>query len=85
MAVRRGGGLAQDAVSAALAYRAQAPVIDGLMKELGLDGGSLDALVKGAAAAGGGSDEAARPVPGLTKSVPSVRFQPVTTVEDADR
>ena len=80
-----GGGLAQDAVSAALAYRAQAPVIDGLMKELGLDGGSLDALVKGAAAAGGGSDEAARPVPGLTKTVPSVRFQPVATVEDADR
>ena len=45
-----GGGLANDAVSAALAYRAQAPVIDGLMKELGLDGGSLDALVANAAA-----------------------------------
>src|SRR5690606_40675986 len=29
--------------------RAQAPVIDSLMKELGFDGGSLDALVKGAA------------------------------------
>ena len=52
-ASRGGGGLANDAVSAALAYRAQAPVIDGLMKELGLDGGSLDALVKGAAQAGG--------------------------------
>ena len=45
-----GGNLASNAVSAALAYRAQAPVIDGLMKELGFDGGSLDALVKGAAA-----------------------------------
>lgn len=46
-----GGGepnLANAAVSAALRYRAQAPVIDGLMKELGLDGSSLDALVKGA-------------------------------------
>ena len=40
--------LANAAVSAALRYRAQAPVIDGLMKELGLDGSSLDALVKGA-------------------------------------
>jgi len=40
--------LASAAVSAALRYRAQAPVIDGLMRELGLDGSSLDALVKGA-------------------------------------
>ena len=46
-----GGGeqnLANAAVSAALRYRAQAPVIDGLMKELGLDGSSLDSLVKSA-------------------------------------
>jgi len=39
------GGLAQDALAAALAYRAQAPMIDGLMKELGLHGGSLNGLV----------------------------------------
>lgn len=45
------GNLASSAVSAALRYRAQAPVLDGLMKELGFDGGSLDALVKGAAEA----------------------------------
>lgn len=45
------GNLANDAVSAALAYRAQAPVIDGLMKELGLDGSSLESLVAGAAKA----------------------------------
>lgn len=44
------GNLASSAVSAALRYRAQAPVIDGLMKELGFDGQTLDALVKGAAA-----------------------------------
>jgi uncharacterized membrane protein YqiK len=43
------GNLATDAVAAALSYRAQAPVIDGLMKELGLDGSSLDRLVAGAA------------------------------------
>lgn len=41
-----GGNLASDALSAALSYRAQAPVIDGLMKELGLDGGSLEGIAK---------------------------------------
>ncbi|WP_336977875.1 flotillin family protein [Altererythrobacter fulvus] len=45
------GNLANDAVAAALAYRAQAPVLDGLMKELGLDGSSLSGLVKGPAEA----------------------------------
>lgn len=54
-AVSAGNGgsvnLANDAVTAALAYRAQAPVIDGLMKELGLDGSSLASLVEGAATA----------------------------------
>jgi uncharacterized membrane protein YqiK len=40
------GNLAQDALSAALSYRAQAPIIDGLMKELGLNGASLESLVK---------------------------------------
>lgn len=44
--------LANSAVQAALRYRAQAPMIDGLMKELGFDGGSLDGLVKGAVADG---------------------------------
>jgi uncharacterized membrane protein YqiK len=39
------GNLANAAVAAALRYRAQAPVIDGLMKDLGLDGSSLEALV----------------------------------------
>lgn len=40
--------LANSAVSAALRYRAQAPMIDGLMKELGLDGRSLDSIVQNA-------------------------------------
>ena len=39
------GNLAGDALAAALSYRAQAPIIDGLMKELGLDGKSLEGLV----------------------------------------
>jgi uncharacterized membrane protein YqiK len=46
------GNLANSAVAAALRYRAQAPVIDGLMKELGFDGSSLDSLVASAANAG---------------------------------
>jgi uncharacterized membrane protein YqiK len=44
------GNLANEAVAAALAYRAQAPVIDALMKELGLAGSSLASLVEGVAA-----------------------------------
>jgi uncharacterized membrane protein YqiK len=56
------GNLASDAVAAALAYRAQAPVLDGLMKELGLDGSSLSGLVKGAADA-----EAEKPAPAPAK------------------
>lgn len=40
------GNLASDALSAALSYRAQAPIIDGLMKELGLDGASLEGMAK---------------------------------------
>ncbi|WP_299196075.1 flotillin domain-containing protein [uncultured Erythrobacter sp.] len=59
------GNLASDAVSAALAYRAQAPVLDGLMKELGLDGSSLGTLVQGAAtdvADEKGDDDAPAPV-----------------------
>ncbi|WP_429594125.1 flotillin family protein [Sphingomonas zeicaulis] len=46
------GNLADSAVAAALRYRAQAPVLDGLMKELGLDGSSLNSLVGGAAVKG---------------------------------
>ena len=56
------GNLASDAVAAALAYRAQAPVLDGLMKELGLDGSSLTALVQGAVPAGKPDDGAAAAV-----------------------
>ena len=39
-----GGGVADQAVSAALRYRSQAPLIDALMKELGLSGGDLEGL-----------------------------------------
>lgn len=39
-----GGGLADQAVAAALRYRSQAPLIDALMSELGISGGTLDGL-----------------------------------------
>ena len=35
-------------MSAALAYRAQSPIIDGLLKELGMSGGSLAGLTQAA-------------------------------------
>ncbi len=40
--------LAEQAVAAALAYRAQSPIIDGLLKELGMSGGSLKGLTQSA-------------------------------------
>lgn len=68
------GNLANSAVAAALRYRAQAPVIDGLMKELGFDGSTLDNLVSGAAATGS-TPPPAQPStpptpPALTKAKP---------------
>ncbi len=42
------GNLAEQAVAAALAYRAQSPIIDGLLKELGMAGGSLGELTQAA-------------------------------------
>src|SRR5262245_28685278 len=42
------GSLAEQAVAAALAYRAQSPIIDGLLKELGMTGGSLGGLTQAA-------------------------------------
>ena len=41
------GNLAEQAVAAALAYRAQSPIIDGLLKELGMAGGSIGGLMQG--------------------------------------
>ncbi len=46
--VQAGENLASSAVAAALRYRAQAPIVDGLMKELGFDGSTLENLVAGA-------------------------------------
>ncbi|WP_034516682.1 flotillin family protein [Blastomonas sp. CACIA14H2] len=55
------GNLANDAVAAALSYRAQAPIIDGLMKELGLNGSTLDGMVAGIANDGAIAPPASKP------------------------
>ncbi|WP_129649221.1 flotillin family protein [Peristeroidobacter agariperforans] len=44
------GNLAEQAVGAALKYRAYAPVVDQLIKEVGLSGNGLDGLVKATSA-----------------------------------
>ena len=59
--------LADAAVAAALRYRAQAPMLDGLMKELGFDGGSLDGLTKAAMV-----EPAATPIVATSKPVEDV-------------
>lgn len=64
------GNLATDAVAAALSYRAQAPVIDGLMKELGLDGSSLDSLI------GGATTTEAAPLEAPAKTQPKMATAP---------
>ena len=45
-----GGGFADGVVNSALRYRAQAPIVDQLLREIGLDSGSLNGLVGGLAA-----------------------------------
>jgi uncharacterized membrane protein YqiK len=42
-----GGNLADQVVTSALRYRAQAPLVEALLKELGLEGKSLDSLTSG--------------------------------------
>ena len=66
------GNLASDAVAAALAYRAQAPVLDGLMKELGLDGSSLSGLVKTVAEA----EAEPAPAPAASPAKPATLTKP---------
>lgn len=45
-ALMSGGNLAEQAVSAALAYRAQQPILDAVLGEIGMKGGDLNGLVE---------------------------------------
>jgi uncharacterized membrane protein YqiK len=65
-----GGNLASSAVAAALRYRAQAPIVDGLMKELGFDGSTLENLVAAAAPAASAAP-AAKPAPRQARPNPT--------------
>jgi uncharacterized membrane protein YqiK len=58
-----GGGIADQAVDAALRYRSQAPLIDALLSELGLKGGSLNGLVSSAVAPSLETPKPAAPAP----------------------
>lgn len=63
-----GGNLAEQAVAAALAYRAQQPILDAVLGEIGMKGGDLNGLVEAmrkdiAPAAGKGADRNARNAP----------------------
>lgn len=58
-----GGNLADQAMSAALSYRAHAPLVDSLLKEIGLAGGSLQSMVPGIAAAATAAAAADKPLP----------------------
>lgn len=58
-----GGNLAEQAVAAALAYRAQQPLIDSLLEEVGFKGGAAGRL-EGALLAGPGTDGGTAIAPG---------------------
>ncbi|MEM9174936.1 MAG: flotillin domain-containing protein [Myxococcota bacterium] len=61
-----GGNLADEAVNAALRYRAQAPLVDSLLTEIGIDGGDITGLTQPLRDA-----DAPRPVPnGSAEGVP---------------
>lgn len=47
--VEGNGGFADNVVNSALRFRAQAPIVDQLLREIGLDGGDIHRLVNGAA------------------------------------
>ena len=46
-AVAGSGNLAEQAVAAALSYRAQQPLLDAVLSEIGMKGGDLNGLVDG--------------------------------------
>ena len=48
-----GGGFADSIVNSALRFRAQAPIVDQLLREIGLDAGDINRLAGGAAGAAG--------------------------------
>ncbi|RYG64653.1 flotillin family protein, partial [bacterium] len=61
-----GGSLADSVVNSALRYRAQAPLLDSLLKEVGLDGADVNRLIPMLSAPSSGSGNGS---PTVTKSI----------------
>jgi uncharacterized membrane protein YqiK len=55
------GGFADNVVNSALRFRAQAPIVDQLLREIGLEGGDIHRLVSGAAGGAAALPPAAAP------------------------
>ena len=58
-----GGNLAEQIVGTALRYRSQAPLIDALLKDIGLDGASLSGLAQGLGSGEGSAPTEPPPAP----------------------
>ena len=54
-------GFADGIVNSALRFRAQAPIVDQLLKEIGLEGGDIQRLVSGVSGANAGMSDASSP------------------------
>jgi uncharacterized membrane protein YqiK len=67
-----GGSLADQAVAAALSYRAQQPIVDALLDEIGLKGGTLSGLTEGITP----PSRKAQPSPEVPPSKPPPRTAP---------
>lgn len=70
-----GGSLADQAVAAALSYRAQQPIVDALLQEIGLKGGTLSGLTGGLTSPTGATAPVAPP-----PVSPTVTMTPTVTV-----
>jgi uncharacterized membrane protein YqiK len=67
------GSLADEMVNSALRYRAQAPLVDSLMKEIGIDGSDINSITNGVTGSIMGSiDQPVRPIvqDGVTRTKP---------------
>src|SRR5690606_3049827 len=62
------GGFAENVVNSALRYRAQAPLVDQLLKEIGVQGGDVGTVAQGLLAGAAVSEARGAPGPGTSGS-----------------
>jgi uncharacterized membrane protein YqiK len=68
------GGFAEGVVNSALRYRAQAPLVDQLLREIGIQGGDVGSVAQGLLAGAGmaaGASAGGLPAPGANPSLPT--------------